>query len=90
MRASRSVQAVLDIGTADLNAPAAILRYEPRQKSNDFNGAKITVCGRSNAIAGPRKAIAVEVIDGREWQEVVSSHGVKSYVSRIAQRALAL
>jgi hypothetical protein len=32
--------------------------------------------------------IHAAVIAGREWQEIVSSDGVKSYVSRVAKRAL--
>jgi len=46
-----------------------------------------TICFR-NGIVGPRKVIDVEVIAGREWEEVVSSDGVKSYVSRLTRRAL--
>jgi hypothetical protein len=42
-----------------------------------------------NGICGPRKVIDFELIAGRSWQEVVSSNGVKSYVSRLVQRALA-
>jgi hypothetical protein len=34
--------------------------------------------------------IQAELIDGRQWEEVVSKSGVVSYVSRIAKRALAV
>lgn len=75
--------------TPELNAPAAILRYEPRQKSNDFNGAKTPKPGWSDGIIGPRRVVDREAIAGRDWHEVVSAHGVVSYVSQIAKRALA-
>jgi len=32
--------------------------------------------------------IEVEVITGRDWQEVVSSDGVKSFVSQLPGKAL--
>jgi hypothetical protein len=89
MRPCRSFTGAPGIGTADLNAPATILRYALRQKPNDFNGAKSAKTGWSDGIVGPRKVIDVEVIAGREWQEIVSSDGVVCYVSRLAQRALA-
>jgi hypothetical protein len=39
-------------------------------------------------IAGPAYVIRGAVINARQWEEVVSSDGVVSYVSRIGQRAL--
>ena len=42
----------------------------------------------SARIVGPRSVIHAEIIAGREWQEVVSADGVKSYVSRLGKRAL--
>jgi hypothetical protein len=39
-------------------------------------------------IAGPGYAIRAEVIHARNWQEVVSSGGVVSYVSRLTARVL--
>jgi hypothetical protein len=39
-------------------------------------------------IVGPSCAIQAAVINTRDWEEVVSSGGVVSYVSRIAKRAL--
>ena len=88
MRASRSLMDAPDIGASDLNAPATILRYEPRQKLNNFNGAKFVKRGWSDGIIGPCRVIEAAVIAGREWEEVVSSDGVKSYVSRLTRRAL--
>jgi len=32
--------------------------------------------------------IQVEIIDAREWEEITSSDGVRSYVSYIGKRAL--
>ena len=45
---------------------------------------------RGSGIIGPASVIQVELIDGRQWDEVVSEGGVVSYVGRIAKRALAL
>ena len=42
----------------------------------------------SDGIVGPRQVIGVEIIAGRKWEDVVSSGGVKSYVSRLTRRAL--
>jgi hypothetical protein len=42
----------------------------------------------SDGIVGPREVIRAEVINGRDWQEIISSSGVRSYVSRIAKPAL--
>jgi hypothetical protein len=43
---------------------------------------------RTDGIVGPRKVIRAEVINGRDWEEIVSSDGVRSYVSRLTIRAL--
>ena len=42
----------------------------------------------SDGIVGPRQVIGAEIIAGRKWEDVVSSGGVKSYVSRLTRRAL--
>lgn len=44
----------------------------------------------NDGICGPRKVVDIEVIAGRDWQEIVSAHGVMSYVGTLAKRALAL
>lgn len=44
----------------------------------------------SDGIVGPRQVIGAEIIAGREWEDVVSSGGVKSYVSRLTRRALVI
>jgi hypothetical protein len=54
---------------------------------NDLANPKNTASGRG--IVGPKCAIQAEVINARDWEEVVSSDGVVSYVSRIGKRALA-
>ena len=70
------------------------LRYETPavySKTTNFVTSKINaspVRGRVRGIVGPKKVILAEVIDGREWQEVISAGGVKSYVSRLGKRAL--
>jgi hypothetical protein len=44
--------------------------------------------GTKIGIKGPAAVIQAEIIDSREWTEVVSSDGVKSYVSQLRKRAL--
>lgn len=39
-------------------------------------------------IVGPRAVIKAEVIDSREWQEVISTDGVNTYVAQLRKRAL--
>jgi hypothetical protein len=43
----------------------------------------------TRGIVGPACAIRAEVINARDWEEVVSSDGVVSHVSRLGKRALA-
>ena len=78
---------------ADLDAPSA---FPPKtasfvtSKINDLatpqNTTSVSVSGRG--IVGPAYVIRAAVINARDWQEVVSSSGVVSYVSRIGKRAL--
>jgi hypothetical protein len=50
------------------------------------NTGSVSISGRG--IVGPKCTIQAEVINGRVWEEVVSSNGVVSYVSRIGKRVL--
>jgi hypothetical protein len=43
---------------------------------------------RTDGIIGPKRVIDAEVIAGRDWEEIVSSGGVVSYVSRLSRPAL--
>ena len=76
------------------------LYLTPHKSSNENN---ILQCGKthssphrsgpprsisSRGIIGPRHVIQVEIIDCRDWEEVTSSDGVRSYVSYIGKRAL--
>lgn len=70
------------------NAPAAFIPEHPPKKPNDFNGPKTPKTRRSDGIIGPRRVIHAELIAGRQWHEVISAGGVKSYVSRIGKPAL--
>jgi hypothetical protein len=54
-------------------------------KTGSSTGAKPVL---ADGIVGPRNVIQAEVIAGRKWEEVVSSSGVKSYVSPLTTRAL--
>ena len=78
---------------AELNAPDASPAKTGSyvtSKINDLaaptNRASVSISGRG--IVGPRCAIQAEVINARDWEEVVSPDGVVSYVSRIGKRAL--
>jgi hypothetical protein len=55
----------------------------PKNRGSDFHYQRW-----SDGIVGPRKVVQAEVINGRNWEEVVSKSGVTSYVSHIARRAL--
>jgi hypothetical protein len=64
----------------------------PHKISNENNilqwpKSRSSTCFK-DGIVGPRRVIERAVIAGREWQEIVSSDGVKSYVSRLTRRAL--
>src|SRR5262249_11641611 len=74
------------------NAPAAL----PTKKSH-FVTSEIKELqappdrGSSNytgGIQGPKSAVQAELINIRQWTEVTSSKGVKSFVSRITKPAL--
>jgi hypothetical protein len=80
----------------DLNASAAVYSKTatfvtakindlatPQNRGSDFHYQRW-----SDGIVGPRKVVQAEVINGRNWEEVVSKSGVTSYVSHIARRAL--
>jgi hypothetical protein len=55
----------------------------PKNMGSDFHYQRW-----SDGIVGPRKVVQAEVINGRNWEEVVSKSGVTSYVSYLARRAL--
>ena len=55
----------------------------PKSRSSSAETA-----ARTDGIIGPKRVIDAEVIAGREWEEIVSSGGVVSYVSRLAMPAL--
>jgi hypothetical protein len=65
---------------------------DPHKKSNENNIPQWPKTRSSvrfrDGIVGPRSVIDAVVIASREWQKVVSSDGVVSYVSHLAQRAL--
>jgi hypothetical protein len=78
---------------AELNAPdplsaktANFVTSKINDLANPKNTADVSISGRG--IVGPKCAIRAEVINARDWEEVLSSNGVVSYVSRIGKRAL--
>lgn len=59
--------------------------HKSSRKINELHAAKTVSRAR---IIGPRTVIQAEIIDGRAWEEMVSSSGVRAYVSVLARRAL--
>ena len=66
------------------NAPAVVSAKSASFVTRKINGLAKPVSG----IIGPASVIQAELIDGRQWDEVVSKGGVVSYLSRVAKRAL--
>jgi hypothetical protein len=87
-------------GSGLLPGQDTALRPDPRTSSNEYNNLqrpktdsspRRTSSPRSiasNGIVGPRQVIKVEIIDSRNWKEITSSNGLRSYVSYIGKRAL--
>lgn len=82
------------VQAAESNAPgplsaktANFVTSKINDLANPKNTADVSISGRG--IVGPKCTIQAEVINARDWEEVVSSDGVVSYVSRIGKRALA-
>jgi hypothetical protein len=76
---------------ADLNRCTGFLSNTPDfdpSKINDLDTPKNRGSISCRGIVGPSCAIEAEIIKARRWEEVVSSDGVVSYVSRIGKRAL--
>ena len=71
-----------------LNAVQPISPISLGVKPNEINGALAPQNIRSDGIVGPRKAIQIEVLGGRDWQEIISDSGVVSYVGRLTKPAL--
>jgi hypothetical protein len=74
---------------SELNAPRAFPAKTASfvtSKINDLAIPKNRTSG--SGIVGPKCVIRAEVINARDWEEVVSSGGVVSYASRIGKRAL--
>jgi HNH endonuclease len=61
---------------------------EPQNRASAPAPRAWTPASASRGIVGPAYVIRAAVINARVWEEVVSSDGVVSYVSRIGQRAL--
>jgi hypothetical protein len=73
----------------DLNASAAVYSKTTNFVTSKINDLALpSYRGSVRGIVGPKKVILAEVVDGREWQEVVSADGVKWHVSRLSKRAL--
>ena len=66
------------------NAPAVVSAKSASFVTRKINGLAKPVSG----IIGPASVIRIELIDDRQWDEVVSKGGVISYVSRITKSAL--
>ena len=84
-------------GTADpfpttrsvhLNARTALYSKTAHFRTNEIKGLQNSSARGSEGVIGPRNVIRVEVFAGRKWEQVVSSSGVVSCVSRISKRAV--
>src|SRR5215510_1610336 len=71
-----------------LSGQHAALVPDPLKSKSKINVLETANRRSSARIIGPRDAIQVEVIDARKWAEVISTSGVRSYVSRLSVRAL--
>ena len=40
----------------------------------------------SRGIIGPKRVIQVEIVDGRDWREVVSPDGARCYVTQLRRQ----
>jgi hypothetical protein len=69
------------------NAPDAVSAKSASFVTRKINGLAGPVY-RGSGIIGPASVIQVELIDGRQWDEVASEGGVVSYVSRITKPVL--
>jgi hypothetical protein len=66
-------------------------RDAPQNSASQINALQQTKTGSSlfyNGIIGPRAVIQAEVIAGHEWQEVISTGGVRSHQTIIRRPAL--
>jgi hypothetical protein len=79
----------LENGPRNPHSPHVLTPHKISNENNILQWPKTrsSLCFR-DGIVGPPRVIHAAVIAGREWQEIVSSDGVKSYVSRVAKRAL--
>src|SRR5262245_4822172 len=78
----------------DFNAPADLYSKNGRFVTSKISDLQTPQKRRSDferwsdGLIAPQSVIRAEVINGRKWDEIVSSSGVVSYVSRITKRAL--
>jgi hypothetical protein len=77
-----------DEAPAILNAVRPVSPISLGKKPNEISGGPKAQDTYRGGICGPKSAIRAEVINARDWEEVVSPDGVVSYVSRIRAAAL--
>jgi hypothetical protein len=86
-----SVPGATALAADELNAPAACHRKIGNFVTSDFSGLDTPENRPSvyrGGIQGPRSALQTEIVHGRKWTEIISSSGVRSYISRVSERAL--
>jgi len=87
----RKANYVRKAGLGQLWGQDTALVRTPHKSSNENNvlqWPKSRSRVSCNDIVGPQQVIEAEIIAGRNWDEVVSSDGVRCYVRRLSQRAL--
>jgi|SRR5262249_33948139 len=92
-RSFRSALAT-DVKVADLKSPTGIFPKKSHFVTSEINGLA-TPSNRlfsvyRGGIQGPRRVIDAVVLRSRQWTEMLSASGVRSYVSRIAKPALVI
>src|SRR5262245_46705757 len=84
-RCRQKANYVKQAGLGSLAGQDTVLPTKALKSSREINALQIAKPRSSVRIIGPRTVIEAELIAGRDWQEVVSSAGVVSYVSRIGR-----
>src|SRR5262245_59889772 len=87
-RCMRKANYIRKAGLGTLLGQDTALVRNPHKTSREINGLRRAKTRSSICIRGPRNVIQIEIVDGREWKEVFSSSGVRSFESRVRQCAL--
>ena len=76
------------VGPDHLVARTALCAKTVHFRTSEINDLETPSARGSARIIGPRDVIHAEIVAGRDWDQVVSTAGVVTYVSRLRERAL--